>query len=29
MLKFYKIDRVEDLTAQQASQIIASKGGNK
>lgn len=26
MLKFYKIDKIEDLTKQQASQIIASKG---
>lgn len=26
MLKYYKIDRIEDLTKQQASQVIASKG---
>ena len=27
MLKYYKIDKIEDLTVQQASQIIAAKGG--
>ena len=29
MLKFYKVDKIEDLTIQQASQVIAAKGGNK
>lgn len=29
MLKYYKIDKIEDLTVTQASAIIASKGGKK
>lgn len=29
MLKFYKIEKIEDLTQQQASKIIAAKGGKK
>ena len=29
MLKYYKIDKIEDLTKTQASAIIAAKGGNK
>lgn len=29
MLKFYKVDKIEDLTIQQASQVIAAKGGKK
>jgi len=29
MLKYYKIDKIEDLTVTQASAIIAAKGGNK
>ena len=29
MLKYYKIDKIEDLTVAQASAIIAAKGGNK
>lgn len=29
MLKYYKIDKIEDLTMSQASAVIAAKGGNK
>ena len=29
MLKYYKIDKIEDLTVAQASAVIAAKGGNK
>lgn len=29
MLKYYKIDKIEDLTVAQASAIIAANGGNK
>jgi hypothetical protein len=29
MLKYYKVDKIEDLTIQQASEIISKKGGSK
>ena len=29
MLKYYKVEKVEDLTIAQASEIISKKGGNK
>ena len=29
MLEYYKVEKVEDLTISQASEIISKKGGNK